>query len=121
MTAAVVESWELQAACRTPDGVDAHDLAAEHPTSARATEFARTYCRPCPVRVECLRAATGRDERHGVWGGLTTTQRDMVRVHGWVTCAGCRREFAPMRVNQKFCAAKCHRLVKAQKEGVRRV
>jgi hypothetical protein len=38
---------------------------------------AKQICWPCPVRVECL--AAGIDETHGVWGGLTESERRQVR------------------------------------------
>jgi WhiB family redox-sensing transcriptional regulator len=34
---------------------------------------------PCPVREECLRAALDRDERFGVWGGLSERERRALR------------------------------------------
>lgn len=38
-------------------------------------EPARRVCRGCEVRQECLDFALENLERHGVWGGLSPTQR----------------------------------------------
>lgn len=39
------------------------------------TEMAKKLCASCPVRQICLDAALERDEREGIWGGLTGLQR----------------------------------------------
>lgn len=36
---------------------------------------AKAVCGRCPVRGECLQAALGRREKHGIWGGLTDDER----------------------------------------------
>jgi WhiB family redox-sensing transcriptional regulator len=40
---------------------------------------ARAVCETCDVRLQCLNYALANDEQHGVWGGLTTTQRKALR------------------------------------------
>ncbi|MFF5285224.1 WhiB family transcriptional regulator [Streptomyces sp. NPDC013171] len=40
---------------------------------------ARTVCRRCPVRVECLDEALARDEPVGIWGGLNLRERRKLR------------------------------------------
>jgi WhiB family transcriptional regulator, redox-sensing transcriptional regulator len=64
--------WEL-AACF---GHDRPDLwfPSEHSTAASAVE-ARKICSRCPILAGCLAYALSRHEPHGVWGGLTTAQR----------------------------------------------
>lgn len=37
---------------------------------------AKSVCYLCPVRRECLEYALAAGERWGVWGGLTTPERD---------------------------------------------
>jgi len=32
-------------------------------------------CQTCEVRLECLEAALGNDERFGIWGGLSERER----------------------------------------------
>ena len=36
---------------------------------------AKAICRKCEVQKECLTWALKNDEQYGVWGGLTTTER----------------------------------------------
>jgi WhiB family redox-sensing transcriptional regulator len=38
-------------------------------------EAINEICRGCPVRAECLASALERDERYGLWGGLTPNER----------------------------------------------
>jgi len=40
---------------------------------------AKATCRSCPVQPECLDWALEKNERHGVWGGLTGSERDRLR------------------------------------------
>lgn len=65
----------LQAACA---GAPV-DLFFPDPTrpDARDTEQARAICAGCPVREACL--AAGMAEKHGVWGGLTSRERRVLR------------------------------------------
>lgn len=63
---ALVESAEtngLQLPCRSNDP---ELFFAESPADV---ELAKTLCRTCPVRVECLAGALDRREPWGVWGG----------------------------------------------------
>ncbi|WP_393075123.1 WhiB family transcriptional regulator [Streptomyces sp. LN704] len=38
-------------------------------------ENAKSYCRPCPVREQCLQWALSTNQEFGVWGGLSEAQR----------------------------------------------
>lgn len=40
---------------------------------------ARQICLACPVRIECLDYALRKPEEHGMWGGLTASERSIVR------------------------------------------
>lgn len=42
-------------------------------------ERARTICRSCPIRAQCLTAAVARNERFGVWGGAGEPARRKLR------------------------------------------
>lgn len=57
--------WRALAACDNPDLM--YDPRREHE--------AKTICRHCPVRTECLAEALDRGEPDGIWGGLNPTQR----------------------------------------------
>ncbi len=45
------------------------------PERGQSTAPAKAVCRRCPVREECLTLALARDERFGVWGGLSEPER----------------------------------------------
>ncbi len=45
---------------------DAELWFAESPADV---ELAKTLCEGCPVRIQCLSSALGREEPWGVWGG----------------------------------------------------
>lgn len=45
--------------------------------SGAAIEYAKAICRPCPIRVGCLRLALERNEQ-GVWGGTSEAERRVV-------------------------------------------
>jgi WhiB family redox-sensing transcriptional regulator len=38
-------------------------------------EQARVYCYTCPVQFDCLYACVENNEKVGIWGGLTESQR----------------------------------------------
>jgi WhiB family redox-sensing transcriptional regulator len=67
--------WQDHAACQ---GRDVEDF---YVPSNRATDHARAkaICRTCPVADQCLEHALASGEEHGVWGGLTPHERDIVR------------------------------------------
>jgi WhiB family transcriptional regulator, redox-sensing transcriptional regulator len=39
----------------------------------------KELCNKCPVQTECLVFALKRNEHYGVWGGLTTRERKLLR------------------------------------------
>jgi WhiB family transcriptional regulator, redox-sensing transcriptional regulator len=66
-----VWEWMDRAACR--DGVEGADWFADRGTP----EFIRaiTVCQGCPVAAECFTAAVERDEKYGIWGGVSAVER----------------------------------------------
>lgn len=72
------DGWRVLAACR---GMDTELFYPEgRGRSLRMQEeVARQVCAECPVRRECLSAATERPERYGIWGGLTESERGWSR------------------------------------------
>jgi WhiB family transcriptional regulator, redox-sensing transcriptional regulator len=68
--------WRSGAACGA-DSVEIFfpsevvDSQDQHRREAEAKEI----CAGCPVRLQCLLSAVIAGERHGVWGGLTPTER----------------------------------------------
>src|SRR5688572_9169442 len=63
--------WMHEAACRG-QGSDAWFSADE---VGEEVDAARRVCSGCPVRPECLDYALDRAIRHGLWGGLSPTER----------------------------------------------
>lgn len=55
------------------------DPEAWFPEKGGSTAAAKRICQACPVQQECLERALARDERFGVWGGLSERQRREVR------------------------------------------
>ena len=69
--------WQAEGACHTP-GVDPgwfFPAQGESDLVARA----KTVCRECPVRAECLEYALTAGEHYGVWGGKSEAQRKRLR------------------------------------------
>jgi WhiB family redox-sensing transcriptional regulator len=70
-------TWRVGALCRGDDAV--HFFAPSHlerkeERSLRESR-AKALCARCPVREQCLEAALGSHEPHGIWGGLNELQR----------------------------------------------
>ncbi len=65
--------WLLRANCM---GVDPELFFPERGASTRE---AKEVCRGCVVRDECLDYAISRNEKFGIWGGLSERERRKVR------------------------------------------
>ena len=70
--------WIAHAACR---GVDPNLF---HPERGQNSQAAKSVCRACEVREECLEYAL-KYERIGVWGGTTEAERKVMRRTGTTT------------------------------------
>ncbi|PQM51801.1 WhiB family transcriptional regulator [Mycolicibacter virginiensis] len=79
------EVWTDQAPCAQTDP------DAFFPDKGGTTRHAKTVCRACPVRAECLQYALDNDERYGVWGGLSERELRRVRAgENVIPTAGAR-------------------------------
>lgn len=85
----MTSEWWNQAECRRsdlhPDTWFAEgdpDIPKEQRTVRELR--AKLVCASCPVRTECLTEALERNERDGIWGGLTTSERDALSLGGRV-------------------------------------
>lgn len=67
------EDWEESALCLQTDP------EVFFPLASQSTVKAKRICAQCPVRAQCLDSAMSRDERFGVWGGLSERQRRDLR------------------------------------------
>lgn len=63
------ESWRSQALCAPIDS------EIFFPDKGGSTKQAKRICGMCEVRLECLQDALDREERFGVWGGLSERER----------------------------------------------
>ncbi len=61
--------WQEQALCAQTDP------EAFFPEKGGSTREAKKVCLSCEVRVECLEYALEKDERFGIWGGLSERER----------------------------------------------
>ena len=62
-------AWHERANCQ---GTDPDEF---YPDKGGRSDLAKYICSRCPVRTDCLQDALARDERHGIWGGLSDVER----------------------------------------------
>jgi WhiB family redox-sensing transcriptional regulator len=69
--------WQQGAACRGPhQAIFFPPPRLERRSEKRIREQrAKEICWACPVRQPCLDYALSIREQHGIWGGLTETER----------------------------------------------
>jgi WhiB family transcriptional regulator, redox-sensing transcriptional regulator len=69
--------WQVHAACRGQDTSEFYHPENERgPSRARREMRAKAVCAQCPVVSNCLRWALAAREPYGVWGGLSTEERE---------------------------------------------
>ena len=74
-------AWHDAAACRETDP-DAFYPDVDDPFQRSTVAAAKRVCQGCPVRTACLDYALTHGEKHGIWGGLTVTERrERQRTH----------------------------------------
>jgi WhiB family transcriptional regulator, redox-sensing transcriptional regulator len=83
--------WRSAAACR---GEEANAFFPPSTFERKELRIARervakSICRGCPVREECLTDAIEVGEPHGIWGGLNEIERR--QFVEWVQAAGAAR------------------------------
>jgi WhiB family redox-sensing transcriptional regulator len=61
--------WQERALCAQTDP------EAFFPEKGGSTREAKRICSRCEVRADCLEYALGKDERFGIWGGLSERER----------------------------------------------
>lgn len=69
------QEWAQWAECAKPGAASHFPADGDHAGIAAA----KNNCRTCPVLAECLEDALRRGEQWGVWGGMTTLERAIVR------------------------------------------
>jgi WhiB family redox-sensing transcriptional regulator len=66
-------AWQERALCAQTDP------EAFFPEKGGSTREAKRVCLSCEVRAECLEYALAKDERFGIWGGLSERERRRVK------------------------------------------
>lgn len=69
--------WQEKAACRGPLSVvffPPPHFERKEDKNARERK-AKAICQNCAVTADCLEYAVGIRERHGIWGGLSESER----------------------------------------------
>ena len=67
------QGWQERALCAETDP------EAFFPEKGGSTREAKKICTGCEVRSECLEYALAKDERFGIWGGLSERERRRLR------------------------------------------
>jgi WhiB family redox-sensing transcriptional regulator len=77
VTVHTLDNWRTRAACRGPEtALFFPPATSERREDRDARERrAKSICRGCPVRTECLDHALRVGEMHGIWGGLNELER----------------------------------------------
>ncbi len=73
----VDEAWQRKARCRGPGRALFYPPAApeSRPQREGRERQAKAICARCPVRDPCRDFALEIREQHGIWGGLTESER----------------------------------------------
>lgn len=68
-----VLGWQESALCAQTDP------EAFFPEKGGSTRDAKRVCSECPVSTACLDYALAKDERFGIWGGMSERERRRLR------------------------------------------
>lgn len=72
--------WQFEGACREADPELFFSPESERGPRRRGRErSAKSFCARCPVVQQCLEHALKVKEPYGVWGGLTTGERQTMQ------------------------------------------
>jgi WhiB family redox-sensing transcriptional regulator len=67
--------WREQAACLNHDPETWFPIGHVTKDDQAQAAYAKSICRRCPVRTQCLRDAVDKREPYGIWGGLDENER----------------------------------------------
>lgn len=68
-----VDDWHERARCAETDPEQFF------PEKGGTTRPAKNVCAHCEVRIDCLAYAIDHDEEYGIWGGLSTRERQALK------------------------------------------
>ncbi len=77
-------TWQDEAACKSLP------LEMFFPPAEQEAAAAKTICSGCTVKEPCLEAALAAGERFGIWGGLTTEERQGIAARRRARAATAR-------------------------------
>ena len=78
------QPWQETAACKTLP------LEMFFPPAEQEADAAKAICSECTVREPCLEAALAAGERFGIWGGLSSEERQSVAARRRARAASAR-------------------------------
>jgi WhiB family redox-sensing transcriptional regulator len=70
----MIPNWQHRAACRDEDPELFFPIGNSGPALLKIEE-AKSVCRQCPVREQCLQWALETGQDAGIWGGLSEDER----------------------------------------------
>lgn len=71
-------NWRYDAACRQEDPDLFVPISEAHPEENPTVQMAKEICRRCIVVEPCLKEALDKREPFGIWGGLSTPERNAI-------------------------------------------
>ncbi len=73
--------WQDKAKCKEtdPEAFFVGDIVDSATRRNLATAEATKVCGACAVKLECLEYALKTSQEHGIWGGLTTKERNKLK------------------------------------------
>ena len=86
--------WRAEAACRE------RSVGMFFPEQGEPSS-ARRVCVRCPVRQPCLEYALVTGQEHGVWGGSTARERNLIRRGGLTVDELLARPIRPRRPRRR--------------------
>ena len=78
------QPWQEVAACKSLP------LEMFFPPAEQEAEAAKAICSGCTVREPCLEAALAAGERFGIWGGMSTEERQSIAARRRARAASAR-------------------------------
>lgn len=80
----IAQPWQEAAACKSLP------LEMFFPPAEQEADAAKAICSECTVREPCLEAALAAGERFGIWGGMSTEERQIVVARRRARAASAR-------------------------------
>ncbi len=79
------ENWWHAAACRGPNQRVFYPPSAGEPRREKRfrERRAKAICDSCLVQADCLEHAIVQREQHGIWGGMTESERRSLGASTW--------------------------------------